>query len=85
MFLSQLPNSVFHCPGAKNELSDWSWRNKFDEIVQIDWEEVAKSAFQSMDMHLDLYLRAHPNASMPKWKWEKYKKPDLLNLQTGEY
>ncbi len=57
VFLSQFQLKVFHLPGLKNELCDFLSRNAFDELINHDFEELAKEAFVKMDAQLDFYLR----------------------------
>jgi len=60
IFLTQFKLNIVHVPGAKNELCDFLSRHNFNERLQIDIEEQAKSAFQRMDVQLDLRLEALP-------------------------
>ena len=56
--LSQLPLSVHHIQGVKNECADYISRNNFDEMIGARSEEPAKDAFSRTDVHLD------PNMTM---------------------
>ena len=56
LILTQFRLNIFHIPGAKNELCDYLSRNNFCEKFQVDFEELAKQAFQKMDTHLDLRM-----------------------------
>lgn len=56
LFLSQLRLAIFHIPGAKNEMADLLSRGSFVETFQVESEELAKDAFERMDLQLDLRL-----------------------------
>ena len=56
LMLTQFRLNIFHLPGIKNELCDYISRNNFDEKFQVEIEELAKKAFQHMDVQLDLRL-----------------------------
>ena len=58
IFLSQFRLNIFHIPGAKNEFCDMLSREGFQERFQADSEELARQAFQRMDIQLDLRLEA---------------------------
>ena len=55
-YLSQLPLSVHHIKGVKNECADYISRNNFDDMIGARSEELAKEAFSRMDVHLDLNM-----------------------------
>ena len=55
-YLSQLRLSVHHIQGVKNECADYISRNNFDDMIGTRSEELAKEAFSSMDVHLDLTM-----------------------------
>ena len=54
-YLSQFRLTI-HIPGIKNELSDYTFRNKFDALMCDSSESFAKEAFQRMDVQLDLSI-----------------------------
>ena len=56
-YLSQFSLTVHHIPGIKNELSDYISRNNFDALIGESSEQLAKEAFQRMDVQLDLSMR----------------------------
>ena len=53
-YLSQLPLTVHHIQGVKNECADYISRNNFDDLIGARSEALAKEAFSRMDVHLDL-------------------------------
>ena len=55
-YLSQFRLTVHHIPRTKNELSDYISRNNFDALIGESSEELAKEAFQPMDVQLDLSI-----------------------------
>jgi len=56
IFLSQFRLTIFHIPGVKNEFCDLLSREGFNHRFQCDVEELAKQAFQRMDLQLDLRM-----------------------------
>ena len=56
LMLTQFRINIFHIPGAKNELCDFLSRNCFNEKFQVDIEDLARKAFQRMDVQLDLRI-----------------------------
>ena len=56
VFLTQFRLNIFHIPGARNEFCDLLSRESFNEKFQVDIENLAKEAFQRMDLQLDLRL-----------------------------
>ena len=52
-YLSQLPRSVQHIQGVKNECADYISCNSCDNMISARSEEVAKEALSCMDVHLD--------------------------------
>jgi hypothetical protein len=58
VFLSQFRLHIHHIPGAKNELCDMLSRDNFCELFQADSEDLARQAFQRMDIQLDLRMEA---------------------------
>ena len=61
---------TFHLPGIKNELCDLMSRQAFNEQFQIDFEDLAKTAFQRMDFHLDLFMQKI--LGMVEWTKDHY-------------
>ena len=57
VFLSQLKLKIFHLPGLKNELCDFLSRSNFEQKLDLNFEELAQSAFAKMDSQLDLWLQ----------------------------
>jgi hypothetical protein len=57
LFLSQFKIKFHHTPGMKNELCDWLSRTTFDQKYGLEFENLAKEAFQKMDSQLDLSLQ----------------------------
>jgi hypothetical protein len=55
-FLSQYMLNIYHITGAKNELCDLLSRDLFQEKFHVEFEELAKEAFQRMDVQLDLRM-----------------------------
>ena len=55
-YLSQLPLTVHHIQGVKNECADYISRNNFDALIAARSEALAKEAFSCMDVHLDLNM-----------------------------
>ena len=55
-YLSQFRLTVHHIPGIKNELSDYISRNNFDALIGQSSEDLAKEAFQRMDVQLDMSM-----------------------------
>ena len=55
-YLSQLLLSGHHIQGVKKECADYISCNNFDEMIGARVEELAKEAFSSMDVHLDLNM-----------------------------
>ena len=55
-FLSQLRPSVHHIQAVINEFADYISRNNFDDMIGANFQELAKEAFSSMDLHLDLNM-----------------------------
>ena len=47
----------FHLPGLKNEVCDFLSRNAFEQLINQDFEDLAKEAFVKMDAQLDFFLR----------------------------
>ena len=56
LMLTQFCLNIVHIPGAKNELADFLSRHCFEEKFQVDVEDLARKAFQRMDIQLDLRL-----------------------------
>ena len=56
-YLSQFRLTVHHIPGIKNKMADYISRNNFDALLGKSSEALAKEAFQSMDVQLDLSMR----------------------------
>ena len=56
LFLSQFTLRSFHLPGLKNELCDYLSRNAFQELIEVDFENLAKEAFTRMDTQIDLWM-----------------------------
>ena len=54
-FLSQLRPSVHHI-AVKNEFADYIIRNNVDDMIGAKFQELAKEAFSSIDVHLDLNM-----------------------------
>ena len=46
-----------HAPGIKNEWCDWLSHASFDETINVEFENLAKLAFEKMDSQLDLHLQ----------------------------
>ena len=55
-YLSQLRLSVHRIQGVKNECADYISCNKSDDMIDARSEELAKEAFSSMRVHLDLSM-----------------------------
>ena len=55
-YLSQLRLTVHHIQGMKNECADYNSRNNLDALIGARSEALAKEAFSSMDVHLDLNM-----------------------------
>ena len=55
-YLSQLRLSVHHIQGVKNECADYISHNNLDDMIGARSEELAKGAFSSVDVHLDLKM-----------------------------
>ena len=53
-FLSQLNLVIKHIPGVKNELPDWLSRAKFQNVIGENFDDIAKEAFEKMNVQLDL-------------------------------
>ena len=55
-YLSQLPLSVHHFRGVKNECADYISGNNVDYKIGARSEELATEVFSRMDVHLDLSM-----------------------------
>ena len=55
-FLSQFNLAIKHIPGVKNELSDWLSRGEFEELTGENFDDLAKQAFERMDVQLDFAM-----------------------------
>ena len=75
IFLAQLKLTVKHIPGVKNELCDFLSRNNFNTKIQEDIELLAKSAFQKMDVQLDLCMQA---LNFLSWQASDYEKDPIF-------
>lgn len=75
VFLSQLRLTVKHVPGIKNELCDYLSRNAFNELIQDDVESLAKSAFQRMDVQLDLCMNT---CFVLSWSESEYRNDEIF-------
>ena len=60
-YLSQLPLTVHHIQGVKNECADYISRNNFDTLIGARSEALAKEAFSRMNVHLDLNMSMIPH------------------------
>ena len=56
LFLTQFRLVIKHIPGINNEMCDFLSRQKFDKRVGEKTEELARDAFQRMDVQLDLAM-----------------------------
>jgi hypothetical protein len=56
-FLGQFKIKFVHIPGMKNEWCDWLSRSTFEEKFNLEFENLAKEAFEKMDSQLDLTLK----------------------------
>ena len=56
-FLGQFRIKFHHTPGMRNELCDWLSRSSFDQKYGLEFESLAREAFQKMDSQLDLSLQ----------------------------
>ena len=55
-YISHLRLTVHHIQGVKNECADYIGRNNFDALIGARSGALAKEAFSSMDVHLDLNM-----------------------------
>ena len=87
VFLTQFRLLIKHLPGIKNELCDFISRNNFDTRLGAKSEELAKDAFQRMDIHLDLSMQHGTNNIFDTWKWWDYAEeyPQLKALKDTEF
>ena len=83
LILTQFKLNIFHIPGVKNELCDYLSRNNFDEKFQVEFEELAKMAFQKMDTHLDLRMDILGNSILDYPK-DEFFGPIWMELTPGK-
>ena len=58
LVLSQFTLRIFHLPGIKNELCDFLSRIAFEDMIDEDFENLAREAFVRMDTQIDLYMES---------------------------
>ena len=56
-YIQTLPLQTHHIPGAYNEFPDFLSRQEFAQAYGDEVLEAAEKAFQTMDVHLDLFMR----------------------------
>ena len=56
-FLAQFKLTIKHIAGLKNEFCDWLSRSQFEELTLIDFDSLAKEAFEHMDVQLDFSIQ----------------------------
>ena len=69
-YLTQFRLTVHHIQGIKNEMADYISRNNFDALLDKSSEALAKEAFQSMDVQLDLSMRT--TGELEGWSLRNY-------------
>ena len=84
VFLTQFKLNIKNLPGIKNELCDFTSRHNFDARLGDSSEQLARDAFQRMDIHLDLCMSKVD--IVHTWKWWDFhpEHPDLKGLKDGE-
>ena len=55
-FLTQFRLTIKHIPGLKNEFCDWLSRAQFETKSGENFDEIAKEAFDKMDLALDFAI-----------------------------
>ena len=84
-FLSQFQLNFYHIPGIKNELCDMLPRDHFCERFEVEFEELAKQAFQRMDSALDLRLEVlRVLESLTVEDYEEEFKEEMNQLELGK-
>ena len=70
-FLSQFQIAFRHIAGVKNELCDWLSRTEFQNLVGINFDEVASEAFERMDRQLDfaIHFRLSDQANVDRFDY----------------
>ena len=77
------PLTIKHVPGIRNELCDFTSRNNCDARLGESPEELAKLAFERMDIHLDRAMDQVEIRYTFRW-WDYVEEhPDLKGLKTG--